>query len=159
MNFKSTFRVYLAAPLGLADTPVIITTAYATASGQPRAEWFLVLPEDKCQMFSRRNKLDLPDSFDDHGIFDAELLLSEALDQAVLRLRQYALKKLPKTAPLLLAVPTETRPSDQRHLVKLWLRGSCCGSLSEMRAKSECSALIETLVWIHGLPMLSSDDL
>jgi hypothetical protein len=39
------------------------------------------------------------------------------------------------------------------------MRGSYCGCLSEIRAKSECAPLVETLVWIHRLPMLAMEDL
>ena len=159
MNLKPTFRVHLSAPLGLVDTPFIISTVYSTATGLPRSEWFLVVPEGKGTLFSQRNKLDLEVFPDNHVMLDEELLLNEALDQARLRLRQYIQKSNAKLAPLLLAAPTEVLASDHHHLVKLWMRGSCCGCLSEIRAKSECSPLVETLVWIHGLPMLTSSDL
>ena len=38
MNFRPVFRVHLADPLGFVDTPFIVTTAYTTAQGLPRAE-------------------------------------------------------------------------------------------------------------------------
>lgn len=159
MDFQPSFRVHLAAPCGSVDTPFIVTTAYTTTTGLPRAEWFLVVAEGKGILFAQRNKLDLTAFPDNHVIFDEELLLNEALDQARLRLRQYVLENKGNFAPLLLATHTETQPSDHNHLVKLWLRGSYCGCLSEIRAKSGCSALIDTLVWIHGLPMLATRDL
>lgn len=159
MNFLPTFRLHLAAPLGFVDTPFIITTAYTNAKGFPRAEWFLVVPQDKGLLFAQRNKLD-HNAFPDNRVkFDEELLLNEALDQAKLRLRRYIQENKTKLSPLLLATPTETQPADQDYLVKLWMRGSYCGCLSEIRAKSECTALIEILVWIHGLPMLMVGDL
>ena len=159
MYFQSTFRIHLADPLGLADIPFIVTSAYTNAAGLPRAEWFLVIPENKGMLFSQRNKLDL-NTFPDGRIkFDAEFMLSEALDQALLRLRRYILENKGSDAPLLLATATDAQPADQNHLAKLWMRGSYCGSLSEMRAKSECAALIDTLVWIHGLPMVATQDL
>jgi hypothetical protein len=159
VNFKPTFRVHLTAPHGLVDTPFIVTTVYTTTTGLPRSEWFLVVPEGKGALYAQRNTLDLGTFPDDHVIFDEELLLNEALDQARLKLRQYILEHHEQSAALLLAAPTAVQASDHYHLVKLWLRGSCCGCLSEIRAKSECSALIETLVWIHGLPMLATSDL
>jgi hypothetical protein len=159
MKFKPAFRVHLSTPLGLVDTPFIVTAVYTTEEGLPRSEWFLVIPEGKGVLFSQRNKLDLATFPDDHIILDEELLLNEALDQATLRLRQYILENNKKAAPMLLAMPTDMRLSDHYHLAKLWMRGSCCGCLSEIRAKSECSALSDTLVWIHGLPMLASSDL
>ena len=159
MHFPPTFRVHLADPLGSIDTPFIVTAAYTTAAGLPRSEWFLVVPEDKGILFAQRNKLD-HNTFPDNRVkFDEDLLLDEALDQAMLRLRRYILENRESFAPLLLAKQTEARPSDHNHLVKLWMRGSYCGCLSEIRAKSECEPLIETLVWIHGLPMLSMNDL
>jgi hypothetical protein len=159
MNFQPTFRVHLTDPLGFVDAPFIVTTAYTTPKEQPRAEWFLVVPEGKGLLFSQRNKLDLQTFPDNRVRFDEDLLLDEALDQARLRLRRYIQEKKEKLSPLLLAKPTELQPSDHNHLVKVWMRGSYCGCLSEIRAKSECAALIETLVWIHGLPMLSVGDL
>ena len=159
MYFQSTFRIYLADPLGLADIPFIVTAAYTNAAGQPRAEWFLVIPENKGLLFSQRSTLD-QDSFPDSRIkFDEEFMLAEALEQAKLRLRRYILENKGSNAPLLLATATGVQPGDQNHLAKLWMRGSCCGCLSEMRAKSKCPALIDTLVWIHGLPMLATQDL
>ena len=159
MNFQPTFRIHLAAPLGFVDTPFIITTAYINEKGFPRAEWFLVVPEGKGQLFAQRNKLDHKIFPDSRVKFDEELLLNEALDQAKLRLRRYIQENKTKLSPLLLATHTEVQPTDYNHLVKLWMRGSYCGCLSEIRAKSECTSLIEMLIWIHGLPMLAMDDL
>ncbi len=160
MNFQPTFRVHLADPLGLVDTPFIITTAYTSADGYPKAEWFLVVAEEKGTLFAQRNKLDYQALPDGCVKFDEELLLEEALDQAKLRLRRYILKDKGRLlAPLLLAKPTQMQAADHSHLVKLWMRGSYCGCLSEIRAKSECTPLIDTLVWIHGLPMLATQDL
>ncbi len=159
MHFPPTFRVYLADPLGSVDTPFVVTTAYTTTAGQPRSEWFLVIPEDKGMLFAQRNKLDHTVFPDGRVKFDEDLLLNEALDQAILRLRRYILENKASFAPLLLAKPIEARPGDHNYLVKLWMRGSYCGCLSEIRAKSECEPLIETLVWIHGLPMLAMNDL
>ncbi len=159
MNFQPTFRVHLADPLGSIGIPFIVTAVYTTASGLPRSEWFLVVPEDKGMLFAQRNRLNL-DIFPDSRVkFDEELLLNEALDQATLRLRRYILETKGSFAPLLLATPSKMQSSDHNHLVKLWMRGSCCGCLSEIRAKSECAPLVETLVWIHGLPMLAAEDL
>jgi hypothetical protein len=110
-------------------------------------------------LFSQRNKLDLTTFPESRIEFDEELLLNDALDQAKLRLRRYILENKGSNAALLLAAPTNTKPADHTHLVKLWMRGSCCGCLSEMRAKSECPTLIETLLWIHGLPMLTAIEL
>jgi hypothetical protein len=159
MNLQPAFHIHLADPLGMVDTPFIITTAYANAAGLPRAEWFLVIPEGKGKLLSQRNTLDHKIFPDARVEFDEELLLNEALDQARLRLRRYIQEKKEKLAPLLLAKPTEVQLVDHTHLVKLWLRGSYCGCLSEIRAKSECAALTDTLVWIHGLPMLTTGDL
>lgn len=159
MNFQPTFRIHLAAPLGFVDTPFIITTAYTNTKGLPRAEWFLVVPQDKGLLFAQRNKLDHNIFPDSRVKFDEELLLNEALDQAKLRLRRYIQENKTKLSPLLLATHTEVQLNDQDHLVKLWMRGSYCGCLSEIRAKSECPALVETLVWIHSLPMLTVGDL
>lgn len=159
MNFPPAFRVHLADPLGSVDTPFIVTTAYTTAAGLPRAEWFLVVAEGKGTLFAQRNTLDHKIFPDSHVKLDEELLLNEMLDQAMLRLRRYIFENKGRLAPLLLATQIEVQPSDHNHLVKLWMRGSYCGCLSEIRAKSECTALIDTLVWIHGLPMLATGDL
>lgn len=159
MNFLPSFRIHLAAPLGFVDTPFIVTSAYTTTAGLPRAEWFLVVPEDKGLLFAQRNKLDYETFPDSRVKIDEELLLEEALDQARLRLRRYVLENKGDFAPLLLATQIEVQPSDHNHLVKLWMRGSYCGCLSEIRAKSRCTALTDTLVWIHGLPMLATQDL
>jgi hypothetical protein len=159
MNFPPTFRVHLADPLGSVDTPFIVTTAYTTAAGLPRAEWFLVVPEDKGILFAQRNTLDHKIFPDSHVKFDEELLLNEMLDQATLRLRRYVFENKGRLAPLLLSMQIELQHTDHNHLAKLWMRGSYCGCLSEIRAKSECTALIDTLVWIHGLPMLATQDL
>ncbi len=158
MSFEPTFRIHLAQPHGMVDTPVIVSTTYTSAAGHAEAEWFLVIPEDKGVLFAQRNKLDLQSFPDEHVIFDEELFLEEALDQAILRLRRYILETKESSAPLLLSTPTTVQPDDHDHLVKLWMRGSYCGCLSEIRAKSKCSPLIDTLVWIHGLPMLATGD-
>ena len=159
MNLQPSFRVHLVDPLGFVDTPFIVTTAYATAAGLPRAEWFLVVPEGKGVLFAQRNTLDQKSFPDTRVKIDEGLLLNEALDQARLRLRRYILENKGNFAQLLLAKQIETQASDHNHLVRLWMRGSYCGCLSEMRAKSECPSLIDTLVWIHGLPMLATNDL
>ena len=159
MHFQSTFRIHQADPLGLADIPFIVTSAYTNAAGLPRAEWFLVIPENKGILFSQRNKLDLNSFPEGHIKFDEEFMLNEALDQAKLRLRRYIQESKGSEASLLLATATNVQVSDINHLVRLWMRGSCCGCLSEMRAKSECAVLVDTLVWIHGLPMLATQDL
>ncbi|MDD5058936.1 MAG: hypothetical protein PHQ60_13785 [Sideroxydans sp.] len=159
MEFKPSFRVHLADPLGYIDTPFIVTTAYTSAKGFPRAEWFLVIPEDKGLLIGQRNKLDQADFAEERVEFNEELLLNEALDQAILCLRSHTMERKAKLSPLLLASHIGVKLSDHHHLVKLWMRGSYCGSLSEIRAKTECTPLKETLVWIHGLPMLSVGDL
>lgn len=159
MNFQATFRIHLADPLSLVDTPFIVTTAYTTAGGLARAEWFLVIPEGKGMVFAQLNKLDQQTFPNGPVMFDEECLLNEALDQATLRLRRYIIDNKGHFAPLLLAKPVEMQPSDHRHLVKLWMRGLYCGCLSEIRAKSECPPLVDTLAWIHGLPMLKTSDL
>ncbi len=159
MNLKPTYRIHLASSLGLVDTPFIVTSVYATPAGLPRAEWFLVIPEGKGVLFSQRNKLDLNSFPDNRMAFDEEWLLNDALDQARLRLRRYILENKGNFAQILLANPFEIQPGDDNHLVRLWMHGSYCGCLSEIRAKSGCEPLVETLVWIHGLPMLTSSDL
>lgn len=156
MNLQPTFRVHLADPLGLIDTPFIVTTAFTSAAGMPRSEWFLVVPEGKGLLFAQRNRLDLNTFPENRVLVDEDLLLNEALDQAVLALRRYIQEKNSVSALLLLSRPTKARLADHNHLVKLWMRGSCCGCISEIRAKSECTALTDTLQWIHGLPMLAS---
>jgi hypothetical protein len=159
MNFQPSFRIHLADPLGLVDTPFIITTVHSNPGGYPRAEWFLVVPEGKGVLFSQRVTLDHKTFPDSRVKFDEELLLSEVLDQAILRLRRYILETKGDTAQLMLARRIEVQPGDHNHLVKLWMRGSYCGCLSEIRAKSECPAWTDTLVWIHGLPMLATGNL
>jgi hypothetical protein len=159
MNFQPSFRIHLADPLGLVDTPFIVTTVYSNPGGYPRAEWFLVVPEEKGVLFSQRNTLDHKTFPDSRVKFDEELLLSEMLDQAKLRLRRYILETKGDSARSMLAKQIEVQPVDHDHLVKLWMRGSYCGCLSEIRAKSECTALTDTLVWIHGLPMLATGNL
>lgn len=159
MNIQSTFRVFLADPLGLIDTPFIVTTSYASAAGMPRSEWFLVVPEGKGLLFSQRNRLDIKTFPESRVLVNEELLLNEALDQAVLALRRYIQERNNVSALLLLSRPTKVRPVDHTHFVKLWMRGSCCGCISEIRAKSECTALTDTLQWVHGLPMLASSGL
>ncbi len=159
MDFQPAFRVHLVEPLGSVDTPFVVTAVYTTATGLPRGEWFLVVPEAKGMFFAQRNTLDHKTFPDIRVKFDEELLLNEMLDQAKLRLRRYILENRGSFAPLLLAKQLEVHHSDHNHLAKLWMRGSYCGCLSEIRAKSECSALIDTLVWIHGLPMLATVDL
>ncbi len=159
MDFQPTFRVHLVDPLGFVDTPVIVSTAYIDAKGYPKAEWFLVIPEEKGLLIAQRNKLDSTTFPEDRVAFNEELLLNEALDQAKLRLRRHILEHNEKISPLLLASPTQVQLSDHNHLVKLWMRGSYCGCISEIRGKSECVPLIDTLAWIHGLPMLAIGDL
>lgn len=159
MNFQPAFRVYLVDPLGFVDAPFIITTAYTMATGLPKAEWFLVVPEGKGLLFAQRNTLDHKPFPDVRVKFDEGLMLNEALDQAGLRLRRYILENKGSFAPLLLAKPLAMQASDHNHLAKLWMRGSYCGCLSEIRAKSGCSPLVDMLVWIHGLPMLATCDL
>ena len=159
MPFEPAFRVHLADTHGFIDTPFIVTAVYSTASSLARSEWFLVVPEDKGILFAQRNTLDLNTFPDSRVKVDEDLLLNEALDQARLRLRRYILEKKESSATLLLATQTEVQLSDRNHLVKLWMRGSYCGCLSEIRAKSECPPLIETMVWIHGLPMLATENL
>src|SRR5512135_3423181 len=159
MNFQPVFRIHLADPLGLVDTPFIVTAAYATAAGLPRAEWFLVIPEGKGMVYSQLNKLDQQAFSNGPLLLDEELLLNAALDQATLRLRRHIIENKGNFAPLLLAKQLEIHPGDLQHLVKLWMRGLYCGCLSEIRAKSECVPLIDTLSWIHGLPMLTTIDL
>lgn len=159
MNFQPAYRVHLADPLGFEDTPFIITTAYTSAKGQPQAEWFLVVPQGKGQLYAQRDKLDLTSFPDERLKIDEALLLREALDQAVLHLRRHIMENKQKLAPLLLAKPTAVQETDRDHLVGLWMRGCYCGCLSEIRAKSGCTALVETLSWVLGLPMLSVSDI
>jgi hypothetical protein len=159
MNFQSAFRVHLADPLGFEDTPFIVTTAYTTSKGFPCSEWFLVVPEGKGQLYAQRNKLDLIATPDERVKIDEALLLGSSLDQAVLRLRRHIMENKQKLAPLLLAKQTAVQESSRDHLVGLWMRGRYCGCLSEIRAKSECPALIDTMSWLLGLPMLSVSDI
>lgn len=159
MEFQPCFRVHLSDPLGYVDTPLIVTSAYTSAKGYPRAEWFLLIPEDKGVLIAQRNKLESATFPESRVLFDEELLLGEALDQAKLRLRGHILERKQKLSPLLLASHIPVQASDHSYLAKLWMRGSFCGCISEIRAKTECPALRDALVWIHGLPMLAVSDI
>lgn len=158
MDIQPAFRIHLADPLGLVDTPFIVTATYTTAD-MPRSEWFLVVPEGKGLVFAQRNKLDQPHFPNGPMLLDEELLLNEALNQAKLRLRRYIQENKGHFAPLLLAKQLEVQPAGPHHLAQLWMRGAYCGCLSEIRAKSGCAPLIDLMVWIHGLPMLAASDL
>lgn len=158
MDIQPVFRIHQADPLGLVDTPLIITAAYATA-GKPISEWFLIVPEGKGMVFAQRNKLDQTSFPNGPMPLDEDLLLNEALDQARLRLRRYILENKGHFAPLLLARPVDVQAAAPQKLAQLWMRGSYCGCLSEIRAKSGCTPLIDLMVWIHGLPMLAACDL
>ncbi len=159
MDFDPSFRVHLAQPHGMADVSVIISTAYTDATGHPESEWFLVIPEEKGILYAQRNRLDLQAVPGERMDLDEEFFLGEALDQAVLRLRSHIAKTREASAVELLAAQTSVQPCDEDQLAKLWMRGACCGCLSEIRAKSRCAPLIDTLVWVHGLPMLAATDL
>ena len=159
MNFQPSFRIHLAAPLGFPDTPFIITTAYVNALGYPKGEWFLVVPEGDGILFAKLTKLDYKEFPEGPVSFDEEFLLNEMLEQAKLRLRRYISENKGVDAPFLLSSRLDVLLSNQNLLASLWMRGSYCGCLSEIRAKTECMPLAETLGWIFGLPSLTARDL
>ncbi len=159
MDFEPTFRIHLAQPHGMADIPVIVSTTYTDAAGHPEAEWFLVIPEEKGILYAQRSRLELQAVPGERMDLDEEFFLNEALDQGVLRLRSHIAKTREAADTSLLATSTTVQACDETQLAKLWMRGAYCGCLSEIRAKSRCAPLIDTLVWVHGLPMLAATDL
>ncbi|MGA7181306.1 MAG: hypothetical protein WBX11_17210 [Thiobacillaceae bacterium] len=159
MHFQPSFRIHRAYAVGFPDIPFIITTAYTNDLGYPTGEWFLVVPEGEGVLFAQRTKLEHKAFPYGPVSFDEEFLLNEVLDQARLRLGRYIFETKGDGALFWLSKRVHLLPSNQNHLVSLWMRDSYCGCLSEIRARTDCIPLAETLGWIHSLPKLTIDEL
>ena len=158
MNFSPVYRVHVADPLGFADNPFIVTTAYTNAGGYPKGEWFLFVPDGSGVLYAQRTRLDHTTFPAGQVMFDEDFLLNELLEQAKLRLRRHILETQPDRALELLSRRLDALPSSSNLFVNLWMRSNYQAQLIEIGRKTECDPLMEFLRWVAGLPVLSNSD-
>jgi len=153
------FNVYAGEIAGLGEVAVIITTAYTNAGGYPRAEYFLIIPDDKCTGYAHRLFFDVQ-SFQDSPIeLNEQLMLAEALNQARIDLRLYLAKSVQGSGIALPHAGPAIIEDNSNLLVHLWLRGKCAERIVEVASKTDYPPLKDLLRAIAKLPTISKQGL
>ena len=148
------FKVYAAEIMPMGEVAVIITTAVANAGGYPRAESFLIVPDEQCTLCANSLAFDVK-SFQDSPVeLNEEFMLQEALNQASIDLR-LNLAKLSKAQGIAIPHASPTIAEDNRNLlVHIWIRGHCFEKLNEIMQKTEFAPLRDFLLPLTKLPAI-----
>jgi hypothetical protein len=153
------FKVYVAEVMRTRDVAVIITNAFTNPGGYPRAESFLIIPDDECTLYCKSLSFDVK-SFKDSPIeLNEEFMLQEALNHARIGLSLYLAKlSEEKNIPLPHAGPKITE--DKHNLiVSLWVRNYCIESFKEIARKTEFEPLKEFLKIVFTHPCIKIQEL
>ena len=151
------FKIWSAEVTWLGPVGVVIATAFTNAGGYPRAESFLLLPDNQT-FFAKKLKFDVK-SFEESPVeLNEELMLGEALQQAKNDLGVYFESRIeaggftpPPDSP-------NVAEANINLLVHVWIRGTC-SHLREVHKKTEYEPLAEAIRPILGLPIMHSEKL
>ncbi len=153
------YKVPTIEPFTTRAAPFIVTTAYTNAGGYLKAEWFLVVPDDRCTGFAQRAcftvKAFPPGEFQ----LDEDLMLQDALGQAKVRLSRYLDEQRAAAGERGGSRFPSIEESDKRFFVRYWIHGECVDSLERIRCDTECQPLTEFLRWVVTLPKIERQDL
>ena len=153
------FKVYAAEVARMGDVAVIITTAYTNPGGYPRAEYFLIIPDEKCSVYANLFSFDVK-SFEDSPIkLNEELMLDEALNQARIDLRLHLAKLSDPRGIVLSHKAPEVLEDNRNLLVHLWIRGQCAQRLVDVAKKTDFEPLRGFLKLIVNLPTIQKHGL
>ena len=149
MDFEPEYKVFQTDPLGFVDSPTIITTLYKEQSGNPRGEWFLIVPDlTKTQLVSRQVTLTAP--FPKGPVaFTPSEFLDELLRQANNALRRHIQEtRNQNDASWILARRIAELPSNRNLFISLWMNGGCEEILTNIANTTLCAPLKEFLDWV-----------
>lgn len=146
------FKIYAAEITQLGPAGVAIIAAFANPGGYPRAESFLLIPDEKT-IFSQLLQFDVKSFKDSPVELTEDFMLGEALQQAKIDLGLYLQQchhaggyPPPPNSPNIL-------PDTINLLVHVWIRGTC-PHLGEVYNKSEYEPLRDAIRPILNLPVI-----
>lgn len=154
------FKVYAAEVMPVGDVAVIITTAFTNPDGYPRAESFLIIPDEECTLCMKSLSFEVKSFKNSPVELNEEFMLQEALNQALVELRLYVDRLSEKKGFGLPCARPEFIEDNQNLLVHLWVRGRCFERLDKIARKTQCEPLHELLNRIvSSLPQIRRDEL
>lgn len=147
MEFKPTYQIFTADPLGLVDNPVIIVSACKNSLGHPKGEWFLIVPDNAAGMLLSQ-KIIIPH---DSAPYTESELLADLLDQAKGRLSTYIVQMRGDGAAPLPAKHINATQSDPNLLLNFWVNSTYNDAFVEIHEKTLCRPLKDFLGWLIKL--------
>ncbi|HKB59849.1 MAG TPA: hypothetical protein VKC56_07350 [Gallionellaceae bacterium] len=148
MEFKPAYQIFVADPSGLGDNPIIIVSACSNSLGNPKGEWFLIVPDEAKGMLLSQ-KIIIPHESMPYG--ESELL-GDLLDQAKGRLRTYIAQTCGDAAKPLPAERIDATPSNPDLLLNFWRNSTYSDAFVEIHEKTLCKPLKDFLGWLIKLP-------
>ena len=151
------FKIYVAEVTQLGPVGVLITSAFTNACGYPRAESFLLIPDQKT-IISQKLRFDVT-SFKDSPVELTEgFMLEEASQQGKIDLGLYLQERQdadgyspPPNSPNVLE-------DNINLLVHVWVRRTC-PHLVEVYKRTECEQLKDAMSPILKLPIMEREKL
>lgn len=153
------FKFHFVEPFDTILRPFVITTAYANAGGYPKAEWFLVIPDENKSIFCQVTRFNARSFQDSPIVLDEAFMLQEVYQQAELKLRQYVFEKYQARGLLEFFGTPYFIEAEAKALVHYWLRGECQDQLVRILQHTECEPLRSYLDSIVGLEPIARRDL
>lgn len=134
------------------EPAIIITTAYFNPGGYPRAEAFVLIPDNAKTLIANRLSFDVKSFAESPVQLNEELMLSEALGQARIDLLLYLQKNVEEATSLPLGAPM-ILDTNVNALVGAQFRGTL-PQLADVRSKTELQELQELLGLLLKLPKI-----
>ncbi len=147
MEFKPTYQIFMADPLGLVDNPIIIVSACMNSLGHPKGEWFLIVPDEAKGMLLSQ-KMIIPH---EPVPYAESELLAELLEQAKGRLRTYIAQTRGDAAKPLPAERIDATQSNPDLLLNFWRNSTYSDAFVEIHEKTLCKPLKDFLGWLIKL--------
>lgn len=141
----ATFKVFDAEVLPFGEVAVIVTTAWFNAGGYPKAEAFLILPDEKHTVVANKLAFDAKTFEDSPLTLDENYMLDEALNQALIDLRLYIADFAQRKQIQLPFSTPPVVPHNWNHLAYLWARGKHAEALKTIKDKTEVIDLAEKI--------------
>lgn len=147
------YKIFSAEVRRFGEPAIIITTAYTNPGGYPRAEYFVLVPDDKHTLLGAQLSFDVK-SFKDSPIeLNEQLMLDEAMGQARLVLGSYLHKQMEGGALVPLGGPAIVA-SNQNALVAGQFHGTF-PQLAQVPGMTQLDELKQLLAWVLKLPKIT----
>lgn len=147
-----TYKVFSAEVRRFGEPAIIITAAYTNPGGYPRAESYLLIPDEKNSLFANELSFDVK-SFDESPVdLNEEFMLTEALGQARIDLLLYLQQQADQGKPVVVSNPM-ILDSNVNVFVRAAIRRTF-PQLEDVYQKTKFEPLADTLGPMLKLPKL-----